>query len=448
MAGPNNKKPADLTVAATTGHQLFLADILRSPRRTRHPAPAAARGPARALIAVPASMPSPVWTQELLCDPARDCRYVSSLDPPRDPGFLDLVLRQAEELAELHSWPPHTLQPVRRRLRMLASCHDPGEPIKASTVTALVPGLRVLEVLTAAADGLVVEDRPDSLTVWIDKQFAALPPSMRQELQAWIDVLRQGTPRRRARPRRTVFKRLANIRPFLLECATRYHTLRQVTREDVLAWLEGRKHQTHDASALRGLFGTLKSQRLVFTNPTHRIRMSAPNRTTPRPLSPESLQRLGEAAEDNPALRAVLALTGVHALGPKQVRDLRLDQVDMANQRLDVNGTHRTLDPFTATAISSYLDYRHARWPHTSNPHLLTTSRTAREQTPVSEHWLATLFRGLPATPSQLREDRILEEARATGADPLHLTAMFGLDGKTGLRYAHAVHPELIPPDS
>jgi hypothetical protein len=67
----------------------------------------------------------------------------------------------------------------------------------------------VLDVLTAAGDGIVAQDRPDSLTVWIDAQFKDLPAQIRQELQVWIDVLREGTPRRRARPRRTTFARPA-----------------------------------------------------------------------------------------------------------------------------------------------------------------------------------------------------------------------------------------------
>src|SRR5262249_51266302 len=155
-------------------------------------------------------------------------------------------------------------------LRMLASCHDPGERVKASTVTAMsphgVPGLRVLEVLFAAGDDLVVDDRPDSLSVWIDEKFQDLPPRIRDELHAWITVLRQGTPRRRARPRLTVFPLLAAARPFLLDIATRYTTLRQVTRDDVVAWLDGRTHQASDANALRDLFGVLKTQRLIFAN--------------------------------------------------------------------------------------------------------------------------------------------------------------------------------------
>ena len=100
-------------------------------------------------------------------------------------------------------------------------------------------------------------------------------------LQVWIDVLLEGTPRRRARPRRTTFARLASIRPFLAETAFHYSTLRQVTPDDVTGWLDGRKHQANDASALRDLFRTLKSKRLVFTNPTDRVRVVKPNQTTP-----------------------------------------------------------------------------------------------------------------------------------------------------------------------
>jgi len=451
IAGPDNKFAVDYSVAEVTGHQLFFADLPLSERSRR--AKTAARPPGPAGTApTPAIVPTPtaVWKQQLLCDPPRDCRHASSLDPPRDPLFLDLVLRHAELLAEHQGWPPRTLQQVRRGLRMLASSHDPGEPIRASTVTAMsyagVPAVRVLDVLTAAGDGIVLQDRPDSLTVWIDAQFKDLPAQIRQELQVWIDVLRQGTPRRRARPRRTTFARLAGIRPFLVEIAVHYSTLRQVTRDDVTGWLEGRKHQANDASALRDLFRTLKSERLVFTNPTDRVRVVKPNQTTPNRLTPETLQLIGRAAAQDPALLVVLALVGVHALGPGQARLLTLEQLDLPNARLDIGGTTRTMDPFTADAIGQYLAYRHTRWPRTGNPHLLVTRRTAHDQTAVSEFWLSSLLRHLPVNLRQLREDRILDEARASDADPLHLSAMFGLGAQAGLRYTQAVHTETTPP--
>lgn len=446
MAGPDNKVAVDLSVAALTGQQLFLADMTRSLRMAYRP-PAIKPPPTPALSLLARPHPMQTSTQLLLFDPPRDCRHASSLDPPRDPAFLDLVLRHADSLAERNGWPPRTLQQVRRGLRMLASGHDPGEPIKASTVTAMsphgVPGLRVLEVLTAAGDGLVVDDRPDSLAVWIEQKFQALPLAMREELRAWIDVLRQGTPRRKARPRVTAFTLLSAVRPFLLDCATRYATLRQVTREDVTGWLDGRKQRSSDASALQDLFRVLKTRRLVFANPTYHIRVSGQNPSTPIALSVQALLTLGQAAEHDPALRVVLALVGVHALQPHRVRRMTLDELDLPNRRVDLDGVRRSLDPFTVQAITSYLGYRHDRWPGTSNPHLLLTRRTAHEHGPVSEYWLSGRLRGLPATLRQLREDRILDEARAAGGDPLHLAAMFGLSAKPTLRYAQTVHPGL-----
>ena len=51
---------------------------------------------------------------------------------------------------------------------------------------------------------------------------------------------------------------------------------------------------------------------------------------------------------------------------------------------------------------------------------------------------MTRLFRGLPVTAAQLRDDRIVEEALAGRADPLHLAAVFGFGPRTGLRYAQA----------
>jgi hypothetical protein len=199
IVGPQCKTALDLTVAASTGQQLFLAGFSRE-ARTRSKSVSLPGAPT--LVAAPTR--STRWEQPVLVDAPRDCRHASSHDPPRDPGFLRLVLRHADVLAEHNGWPPRTLQQVRRGLRMIASCHEPGETVKASTVTAMsphgVPGLRVLEVLFAAGGDLVVDDRTDSLTAWIDAKFASLPPRMRDELDAWITVLRHGTPRRRAAP--------------------------------------------------------------------------------------------------------------------------------------------------------------------------------------------------------------------------------------------------------
>ena len=128
----------------------------------------------------------------------------------------------------------------------------------------------------------------------------------------------------------------------------------------------------------------------------------------------------------------------MHALLPGQIRHLRLDQVDLPGRRLDPGGLDRPLDEFTATAIRGYLAFRNQRWPATTSPYLLVTRKTAHTGEPVSRFWMNRLFRGLPVTAEQLRDDRIVEEALAGRADPLHLAAVFGFGPRTGLRYAQA----------
>lgn len=85
IAGPANKTRVDLTVAARTGHQLFLADLERAVRIAgRHtrarPNPYPVGSPRAVLRATPAP-----WRQPALFHAQPDLRRISSLDPPHDP---------------------------------------------------------------------------------------------------------------------------------------------------------------------------------------------------------------------------------------------------------------------------------------------------------------------------------------------------------------------------
>jgi hypothetical protein len=320
--------------------------------------------------------------------------------------------------------------------------HGPGEPVKASTVRQLsarnMPFPHIIDVLAAAS--VLEDDRPDSLAVWLDGQLAGLPAQIRAELDAWLTLLRHGGPRRRPRSRRTIVRDIHSIRTFLIGAGGRYSTLRQVTRDDITTWLAARpgRSRPQDASTLRSLFGAMKAERLIFANPTRGVRVGRRNPSVPAPLPSHLLTAVAAAAKDNPALRVAVALAGVHALLPGQIRHLRLDQADLPGRRLDPEGLDRPLDGFTASAISGYLAFRNQRWPATASPYLLVTRKTAHTGQPVSEFWMTTLFRGLPVTAEQLRDDRIVEEALAGRADPLHLAAVFGFGPRTGLRYAGA----------
>lgn len=301
-----------------------------------------------------------------------------------------------------------------------------------------MPFPHIIDVLAAA--GVLDDDRPDTLAAWLDEQLAALPDQIRAELDAWLGMLRHGGPRRRPRSRRTIVRDIYSIKTFLAGIGGRYSTLRQVTRDDIATWLAGRpgNSRSQDASTLRSLFGTLKAERLIFANPARGIRVSRRSPAVPAPLPAHLLTATAAAAEDDPALRAVVALAGVHALLPGQIRHLRLDRIDLPGRRLGRGGLDRPLDEFTAAAIRGYLDHRHQRWPATSSPYLLVTRKTAHTGEPVSRFWLNRLFCGLPVTAGQLRDDRIIEEALSGRADPLHLAAVFGFGPRTGLRYAAA----------
>lgn len=448
IAGPANKTTVDLSVAAVTGHQLRF--LIARPGR-RRPVPAGVHGkepspaPARAVRA------RPRWAQLLLLDLPRDLSQASSQLPPVDAGLAEQLRAEAGKLAELRGWSPRTLSLTEQGLRILSAVHGPGEPVRASTVRQLtarnMPFPHIIDVLAAA--GVLNDDRPDTLALYLDEQLAGLPDQIRAELGTWLGILRDGGPRRRPRSRRTIVRDIYSIRTFLADVGGRYSTLRQVTPDDIAGWVASRpgRSRPQDASTLRSLFGILKAERLIFANPARRIHVSGRNPSVPVPLPAHQVTAIGDAAAGNPALRAVVALAGVHALLPGQIRHLRTDQVDLPGLRLDPGGLDRPLDEFTADAIRGYLDFRRTRWPATASPYLLVTRKTAHTGEPVSRFWMARLFKELPVTAEQLRDDRIVEEALAGRADPLHLSAVFGFGPGAGLRYVQAAGTTAELPD-
>ncbi len=446
IAGPASKTALDLSVAAVTGHQLgfHLGRLAR-----------ASRGPVTAPPTAP--LPRQVrlrtrWVQLLLCDVPRDLSRASAQLPPLDPELAERAHAEAERLAGLRGWSPRTLSLTQRGLRIVLAVHGPGEPVRASTIRQLtartMPFPHIADVLSAV--GVLDDDRPDTLAAWLDEQLAGLPSQMRAELDAWLGLRRHGGPRRRPRSRRTIVRDVRAIGGFLADAGRRYSTLRQVTRDDITTWLASRPGHTRaqDASTLRSLFGILKAERLIFASPVRGVRVSRRNPSVPAPLPAHLVTAAAAAARNDPALWVAVALAGVHALLPGQIRTLRLDQVDLPGRRLDPGGLDRPLDDVTATAITSYLGFRSQRWPSTTNPYLLITRKTAHTGEPASRFWMSRLFRRLPVTAAQLRDDRIVEEALAGRADPLHLAAVFGFGPRTGLRYAQAARHTGEPTDT
>ncbi|MGW1869981.1 hypothetical protein ACWCPS_31085 [Streptomyces mauvecolor] len=171
----------------------------------------------------------------------------------------------------------------------------------------------------------------------------------------------------------------------------------------------------------------------------HGIKGGRLTTTIPASLTTEEVEAVAQAALQDPALRVVVAPSGIHALAAHQTRTLLLGQVDLAGYRLDPANLNHPLDEYTADAITDYLAYRRDHWPNSTNPHLPISWNTATTTTAVGTFWLDKLVRPLPVGLDQLRQDRILEETIASGADSQHLTHVFSLGATTSLRCTTAV---------
>ena len=136
-----------------------------------------------------------------------------------------------------------------------------------------------------------------------------------------------------------------------------------------------------------------------------------------------------------------------HALPGTTIAGLTLDDVNLDRRALTVAGRPRPLDQLTRDAVTSYLAYRTRRWPLTANQHLLLSRLSALQDGPVSAWWISERITRWKSSLTKLRQDRILEEAAATGTrDPMHIAATFGLHPNTAQRYvdAHGRH-DLVP---
>jgi hypothetical protein len=137
-----------------------------------------------------------------------------------------------------------------------------------------------------------------------------------------------------------------------------------------------------------------------------------------------------------PGQRLVVALVAVHAARATAIRHLTLDDLDMPNRRITIAGHAQRLGELTHRALLAWLEHRRASWPRTPNRHILVSEKTALGSVPVSHTYLKRhlLQRGVYL--EQIRGDRVLQEALAVGADPLHLTLIFNLSHSTASRYA------------
>ncbi|MGH3856008.1 MAG: integrase [Pseudonocardiaceae bacterium] len=424
-------------------HQLFFAWM----HKPRQPGPRLGKRGRR--------LARPRPTPTLPRPPITGCPQLPLFDMPRDFTRFDrrqhadldnpwLVWAQhtARRLGETRGWTRWVASDVDRALVVLLANHLEGETIRYSE---LFPALRArglsvertVEVL--AQIGIFDDDRVPAFQRWLERKLVGVAPGIRRDVESWLGLLRDGGPRNQPRTQQTIWSYLNEIRPALLDWSARYHHLREVTRDDIVAVRDGfhGKQRESVIVALRSLFRHCKKTGAIFRDPTARIRVGRQDYKVVQPLTPDEIAKAVTVAT-TPAVRLILALAAVHAARPKAIRDLLLDDIDLGNRRIVITGHARPLDELTHRAILNWLDSRRTRWPNTANPHLLITQQTALETGPVGRHWVTEAVRRQAATLERLRVDRQLEEALTHGPDPLHLSIVFGLDEKTAIRYAAA----------
>ena len=289
--------------------------------------------------------------------------------------------------------------------------------------------------------GLLVDDRSATLTTWFERQITGLPQPMTAELRTWFEVLHHGSttpPRSHPRHDATITTRTRWAMPTLRTWAAAGHeSLREITREDVLAVLPGEGNPRVTLGyALRSIFATLKKHRVLFINPTARLRIGNFERRIPMPVDLERIRAPFDSAD--PTTAAIAALVAVHGLRPSEATTLQL--TDIRDHRITLPDRTIVLAPATKARLDAYLAYRRQRWPGTINPHYLVHMRSATTTEPVRVPWLTDK---LGTSPRALRQDRILAEVHA-GGDPRRICDFFGVTITTAEHYTSTLnHPDL-----
>lgn len=427
----------DIAELGRDGQQLFLADLIL---KKRGKAPASDRSTPQRRANWPAGYPAEHeqlvlfgWPWTLTNDAVRE------LEPPL-PELAAAMVRAVADHGDRHGWTNSQRVQTARGIRVLLAVQDtPGARIRTSEVDMLLgvgnTSVRpVLDVLDAV--GMLDDNRRPPLEGWFEHRTAALPDQMRHELHAWFVALRDGSsspPRLRPRQITTVRTSVTLVLPVLGAWADAGHdSLREITRDHVLAALATAPNRSMTLSALRSLFRYLKARNLVFVNPAIRIRHDRPQ---PMGVEPIDLDTIRAAlTSDDPARAVIASLIAFHALRNGQLRRLQL--VDVRDGRLRVDTNVIVLAEPVRRRLNAWLAERTRRWPGTANPHLFISSRTAVRTSEVSANWIIDK---LGVRPQTIRQDRILQEAIATDGDVRRLADLFGISVGTAQRYADVI---------
>jgi hypothetical protein len=395
--------------------------------------------------------------QQTLFDTARDWAPLALLPRTQLPAPTPdaaVLLQQLATHARDHRWTKGPTLEALRTLAVLVCWLGADAPIREDDIHRLaalrssMSAKRLSQFLEAR--GLLQPDparRADLDQRYVEDTINALPPTLAAEVRAWIRVLRgHGRHTHRQRDYTSIRRFIMVAKPILTRWSQQVTSLREITTDDVKAAIASRQGNPARTVhiVLRSLFRALRQERLIFRDPTRGLVFGAVPKlppTVPSDLLPPLLERAS-----TPAQRLAVLLVAIHALPGHEITALTLADLDLAAGRLTVrrpSGPHTVwLDPATHQAADTWLRDRHRRWPHSANPHLLVNNHTAMDtRNPPIRNLFPKLFGSLGLTMQQVRQDRILYEARQT-ADPVHLMRLFGISDGTSMRYITAAHPE------
>lgn len=429
----------DLAGGNRFGQQLFLVvagHITRRPERHRP----------RREPDMPTQPFAPVpWRQLTLFPVSPDRRAIQARIGEADGAILQHCLPILAEHATTFGWSDKHRRDVARSLRLVQLLQDtPGAMVRASDVQRQQPyrsnTLSTLEVLKAA--GLLIDDRLTRTEKYFAAKTRHLPQPIIEELEVWLDVMLNGAsspPRRRPREPLTARIIIGSITPTIHAWAAAGHqSLAEITPELIRTHLPPPSaSRVWTENGLRSLFSVLKARKLIFTDPTGKLVLTQQNRRVPLPLDTDLIR--ADLNSPDPAVALAVALVAFHALTSKQVRNLQL--TDIADGRLTLPGRVIPLAAPVRVRLAAWLDHRSASWPASINPHLFIHRRSAGRLTPPGPQfpWIHTQVK-----PRALREDRILQEIHANGADVRAICDLFGITINTAMHYAQTLaHPDL-----
>jgi hypothetical protein len=398
--------------------------------------------------------------QAVLFDARRDWSFLNAGELDQLPALTPAAAAIIDELdqhARAGGWTSGSRNNATKTLRVLLAWLGADAPVPEADIRALSvrPSTTIRRVLAFLRErSMVIPDPARQGTAverTISHHIGTLPDGIAGEVRQWVKVVRgQGRRAHQELPFSSVRSYLNCFCPVLAGWSEHVTSLREITRDDVQEALDQRPGVTaHNLlPALRSLFRALKQERIIFRDPTRGITLRAMQRL-PAPIPSDQLRGLIDRA-GTPIAKVATAMIAIHGLGKKETTLLLIEDLDLSRGRLAVRrptGTHIVyLDELSRTLMAGWLRERHRCWPLTGNPHLLVTSQTAADGSgpPIALTVIEAIFAGIGLTPSKVRQDRILDEARHT-ADPVHLMRVFGLTAKPAMKYVQAAHPERGP---